>query len=70
VLTFKQNFVFQDVPMRWTGRLGSENAAMPIELAARDEDADSNPPVVWLPINNRPNGNSVCTEFSKRWKCK
>ena len=62
-LTFKQNFVFEDVPRRWTGRLGSENAAMPIELAARGEVADSNPPVVWLPINNRPNGNSVCTEF-------
>jgi hypothetical protein len=50
--------------------VGSENAPMPNKLAAYQEVTDSNPPVVSLPDVDRANGNTACTEFSKRWTCK
>ena len=66
-LSFKQNLVFQDVPMGWTWRLGSEIVPIPAQPAACDEVAVLNPPVVWLPNDKRSNANNACTEFSKRW---
>jgi hypothetical protein len=63
VLTFKQNLVSQDVPMRWTWRLGSEIAPMSGELAAREEVTALNPQIVWLPNDHRSNGTTACTEF-------